>query len=437
MRENRTLNHILLVMKNLNLWIILYTSVLMFSGLRGYIQENTALNFLSEITTLPIVSWKIPVLAIILFGCCMLLMNMDDITGMGLILKVCLELGISVWISYLLGFSYTGMVLLVLADTVRYIPRSKWQIPFAAIICLFYLAIDYDLISVYRDLIPLDAYLAYYQKDVMAVQLGIRNASASLNMLIFVIYMIMLVRVQMNEKEKIMLLNERLNSLNNDLLEANVRLEEYARESVKMAETKERNRLAREIHDTLGHALTGIITGLDACIALMDVAPDVAKQQMKAIVDVARQGMTDVRRSVRALRPDALEKFNLENALSRTINDMCTATNAEIEYHCETSLDCFNEDEEDVIYRIVQESITNSIRHGHARYIKIIIKREGQMLNICIRDNGIGCGDVKKGFGLHHMEERINLLHGNLKYSGDDGFVVEASIPIRQGMEET
>ena len=436
MNENCILNHILRVMKNLNFLIILYTSVMIFCGLQGYIQENTAMNFLAQVNTLPEAPWKIPVLTICLFGCCVLLMNMENIQGRGLVLKVCLELRIAVWISSFLGFSYTGMILLILADTIRYIPRTKGQIPFAVIIGLFYLLIDYDLITICRDIIPLDAYLAYYQKDVTAVWLGIRNVASSLNVLVFIIYMIMLVRVQMNEKERIMVLNERLDALYSDLLDANVQLEEYARESVKMAETKERNRLAREIHDTIGHALTGIITGIDACMALMDVAPEVAKKQFGAIGEVARQGMTDVRRSVRALRPDALEKFDLENALSRTINDMCTATNAEIEYQCDTRLDCFTEDEEDMIYRIVQESITNAIRHGHANYIRVLIGCTGDTLQISVKDNGIGCKDIKEGFGLHHMKERLEMLGGSLRYNGKEGFEVEACIPIRRGMED-
>ncbi len=203
-----------------------------------------------------------------------------------------------------------------------------------------------------------------------------------------------------------------------------------------MVETRERNRLAREIHDTLGHALTGIITGIEACTALMDVAPEATKEQLKAIAEVARQGITDVRRSVKALRPDALEKYNLEKALQQTIDEMRTATNAMIDYQCTTDLNCFNTDEEDVIYRIVQECITNSIRHGKAKYIQISIEREYNLMKICIRDNGIGCKDVKRGFGLHHMEERLNMLHGSLKYDGSDGFMVEAQIPIRWGNGE-
>ena len=194
--------------------------------------------------------------------------------------------------------------------------------------------------------------------------------------------------------------------------------------------------MAREIHDTLGHALTGIITGIEACTMLMDIAPEATKVQLNAIAEVARQGITDVRRSVKALRPDALEKLDLEKALTRTIEEIRLATNAEIKYECTTSLNCFNEDEEDIIYRIVQESITNSIRHGKANRILIHINREYNMLKIYIKDNGIGCKNVEKGFGLHHMEERLNMLQGNLKYSGEDGFTIEAYIPIRWGTEE-
>lgn len=58
------------------------------------------------------------------------------------------------------------------------------------------------------------------------------------------------------------------------------------------------------------------------------------------------------------------------------------------------------------------------------------------MLKIYIKDNGIGCKTVQKGFGLHHMEERLDMLHGELTYSGEDGFMIDARIPIRWGTEE-
>lgn len=168
----------------------------------------------------------------------------------------------------------------------------------------------------------------------------------------------------------------------------------------------------------------------------MDVAPEAAKQQMQAITEVARQGITDVRRSVKALRPDALEKYDLEDAIKQTIDEMRRVSNVEIEYYCNTQLNCFNGDEEEVIYRIVQESITNSIRHGEASRILVDIERKYGTLIVKIKDNGKGCKNIQKGFGLHHMEERLQLLQGQLTYNGDDGFTVEAQIPIRWGETE-
>lgn len=433
MDEKRSVDDLLIVMKNLNLLIVLYIAAVMSYSLSGYIKENSALEFLTKIPTVPLTAWKIPVIVLCLYVSFLLVLYIQNITIRGLALKVCIEIGIVFFISYLFGFSYTGLILVILADTMKYFPQSKWRFPFAVFICLVYLLTDYGLLSAYFDVIPFEAYLGYYGADARSAIVVIKNICVSLNIFLFLLYMILLVRMQTSEKERILNLNEELNAVNEELRQANVQLAEYASEAEKMVETRERNRLAREIHDTLGHALTGIITGLEACMAIMDVAPEATKLQLKAIADVARQGMTDVRRSVKALRPDALEKLPLEKALANTVEEMRSATGAEITYHCTAALKGFNEDEEDVIYRIVQESITNAIRHGEATKIAIDISRKYQMLTIHIQDNGIGCQEITKGFGLHHMEERISLLNGTLSYSGGNGFLIEAQIPIRWG----
>ena len=433
MNERKYSDYALVVMKNLNLLIILYIAVIMAYSLAGVIQENSALDFLSKINSVPVTFWKIPAVVCCLYVSCLLLMYIQSTNAILLIVKVCIEIVISFVISYILGFSYTGIILLILADSMRYFPKSRWKFSVGVALCLFYLLIDFDFLSVSFDVIPFDTYLVYFQRDIQSILSGIKNMLSSLNTFVFLVYVITVVQIQMSENERILSLNNQLNSANRELQEAYVQLEEYAKESEQMVQTRERNRLAREIHDTLGHALTGIITGIEACTALMDVAPDATKIQLNAIAEVARQGVTDVRRSVNALRPDALEKLDLEHAITRTISEMRLATSADIDYQCTTPLDCFSEDEEDIIYRIVQESITNSIRHGKANHIVIRINRENNMLHIHIKDNGIGCVDVKKGFGLHHMEERMEMLNGSLSYDGKDGFTIDATIPIRWG----
>ncbi len=437
MDKQKNPDYMLVIMKNLNFIIIIYIALIMANSLSGYIHENSVYEFLAQISYMPPAAWKIPVISCCLYISCLLVMLIKDVKGYKLALKISFEIITGFFICCMLGFSYTGILLLIIADTMRFVPKLEQKFPFIVIICLFYFIADYDLISSRYSLISLEIYLGYYQSDVRSALLGIKNITSSLNTFIFLIYMIMVVRIQMDEKERILELNNQLNSANNELHQANVRLEDYAAESVKMAEMKERNRLAREIHDTLGHALTGIITGIEACATLMDVAPEATKEQLKAIAEVARQGITDVRRSVNALRPDALEKTGLESALITLVSEMHSATSAKIEYNFETSLNCFSDDEEDIIYRIVQECITNSIRHGKADRINIHISREFNLLKILIKDNGTGCGEIKKGFGLHHMEERLDMLHGSLDYNGTDGFVVEAKIPIRWGTEQS
>ena len=435
MEETQSASYVLVIMKNLNLVIILYIATLITYSLSGYIQESSALDFLENIYSMPIVAWKIPILSIGLYCSCMLLLYIQNKSSWGLFLKVCVELAISFCISYVIGFSYIGIVLLVLADTVRYFPKSEWKWKFFLVIfiCMLYLLIDYNLLLLYFKITPLETYLEYFQSDVRSILLGIKNMLNSLNMLIFIVYIILLMHIQLSEKERILSLNEELNTLNEELRQANIQLEKYAKEAEQASKNKERNRLAMEIHDALGHALTGIITGIEACATLMDIAPEATKEQLKAIAEVARQGMTDVRRSIKALRPDALEKMDLDKALIQMIDEMRCATNAEILYQCKTELNCFNEEEENTIYRIIQEAITNSIRHGKAKQIQIDIDRKYNMLEVCIRDNGIGCINIQEGFGLYHMEERLKRLQGSLKYHGEKGFVVEAQVPIRLG----
>ncbi|MCR5054536.1 MAG: sensor histidine kinase [Lachnospiraceae bacterium] len=250
-----------------------------------------------------------------------------------------------------------------------------------------------------------------------------------LNTFLFISYMIALVRIQRSENARIRVLNEQLK-------DANIKLEEYSKESALMAQTQERNRLAREIHDTIGHSLTGIVTGIEACIVLFDKDSELVKKQLNAIAEVARRGMEDVRRSVRALKPDGLEKLPLDLAIENMIDEMGRSTGINLTYDCSVTLrNVFGEDEEEAVFRTVQEGITNSIRHGKPENIHISVSRKDSRLKITVKDDGVGCMEPKKGFGLTHMEERINMLGGSVYYDGTDGFLLEAEIPIRWGTE--
>ena len=376
MEEERFPKFVLGMMKHLNMVIILYLTMVTVHSLRGYIFENSAMDFLVRAERMPMEPWKLPVLSAGLYLCLLLLLSVPCRSKTHFLLKTIMELAMVFVISYALNFSYTGLVFLIIADTMGYFSDMKQRIVLMASIFVVYMLMDYHLLSARYPMISMETCWAYYNRETQSLLLGLKNILNSLNMILFISYTIVLILTEVKEKERILGLNEKLNTANLELKLANEKLEEYARESEKAAETRERNRLAREIHDTLGHSLTGIITGIDACVMLVDIAPEATKEQLKAIANVARQGIKDVRRSVKALRPDALESLDLKSALIQMIEETRNSTGVEIDCEIRTRLKNFNKDEEDIIYRIVQESMTNAIRHGKADHIKIWIDRE-------------------------------------------------------------
>ena len=235
----------------------------------------------------------------------------------------------------------------------------------------------------------------------------------------------MFISQQTSEKQEIL-------NLNQQLQQANEQLRIYAEESAHTAQVQERNRLAREIHDTLGHVLTGITAGADACIQMMDDSPEMARHQMELIADTARNGMNDVRRSVKALRPDSLEKENLSGALNKMCTSMAQSSGAQIQLEESLAGLTLSQDEEDCVYRTVQEGITNAIRHGHATRVQVRCHIEDGVLEVSVKDNGIGCKSVTPGFGLQHMQERMLMLGGTFWYENSDGFCIRAEIPLRK-----
>lgn len=324
-----------------------------------------------------------------------------------------------------LNLSYDGVVLLVAADLMfKHEGHRQEYTLLVALICLYFIA-NYNMAIFQTKIISFEAYASYYNADAKAVILALRNTFYSVNIIVFVFYLVLLIKNTHEEKERIRLLNEQLE-------EANQRLRAYAIEVAQMAETRERNRLAREIHDTLGHALTGIAAGLDACLMTLEVAPELTKQHLNKIRDAAKKGITDVRRSVRKLRPDDLERLPFQEALMEMTKNYSESSGMEITFDIFSWSDKLRQDQEDVIYRVLQESITNAKRHGHATKVKITIGGNENYLLIVIADNGRGCDDVKQGFGLKHMRERLALLHGTIHYWSDEGFIVEAMIPLNR-----
>ena len=289
-----------------------------------------------------------------------------------------------------------------------------------------YLVADYDFLALRLNLYNVRDYIQYYSATQQQYFLSIYNIMISMNIIMFIIYCIYVINTQRNTIEEV-------NMLYHELQTANEQLQEYANMSERMAQTRERNRLAREIHDTLGHTLTGIAAGLDACMTMIDISPDQTRKQLELLSKVSREGLKDVRRSVNELSPDSLERLRLDVAIRKMITDMSQVSGAQIYFDTDGTKLRFDEDEENAIYRVIQESVTNAVRHGNATEIWITLKKVDGEIRLVIKDNGIGCKEIKSGFGTKHIQERIEMLRGTVKFNGNNGFTVTAVIPIRWG----
>lgn len=322
------------------------------------------------------------------------------------------------------NMNYNGLILWIIANLVYYI-ESKNKYLIIALGIVVYVLTDFSIIKIYTPLFSIKDYIGYYQGFTKNALLMIYYGISALNLAAFIIFCIYYIQQQKGIIEKV-------NALYLQLREANQELKQYAEIKEKMGETKERNRLAREIHDTLGHTLTGISFGIDACLTVIDKDKDSAKKQLEVISNLAKDGIADVRLSVSSLRADALEQYPLKERIIHLLNKTKKATGVEILITFSDSLK-LESYEENAIFRLVQESVTNAIRHGKATLINILFTVDEENLIITIVDNGIGCENFNPGFGLMNMQERITMLHGKISFtSSANGFYVKAKIPVRK-----
>nr|WP_325212221.1 sensor histidine kinase [uncultured Oscillibacter sp.] len=442
MDNEKTLSSLSRLMFALNLAIILFYSLTCLATTLRVCGSFGAYDFLSSARRIPPPPWRMPLWAL---GQYLLLCAVSfgksrwEIERFEVRLLICLvEILLCVGVTASLEFYYSGAALLVLADLVHYVRSSFYRGCFTAALILLFSFGRYEILYPLTGRIAFSAYLDYYHQTVRSFFAGAESLLVCLNVLLFVLFMILLFTGQKAE-------NSRIRKLNRQLNQANGRLRDYAFELERMTEVRERNRLAREIHDTLGHTLTGIIMGSDAGLALFDAAPEEAKKRIQVVAQAARDGLNDVRRSIKALRPDALENTSLAEALETMMSNFKAATSAEVFYDQQAGPLVFAQDEEDTLYRVIQESMTNAVRHGHATEIYIRITRRDSLLTIDVRDNGLGGGDeTQEGFGLRHMRERLELLGGSLAFGnrealeedGERGFYVVVSLPIRGKEEE-
>lgn len=323
--------------------------------------------------------------------------------------------------------SYNGLILLVFADifygSKEFNSSKDKKYWFSFIILSFSMLLlsNYDLMSLFIKLPSLDTYIRFYPESVRLLLLFGKNFLYSLNIVVFMISLLFYILSAITERHRI---EEELRMAS----QANRELNSYLALSEKIAEDRERKRIAREIHDTLGHALTGISAGIDAVKVLVDIDTNRAKEQLNNVSVVVRDGIRDVRGSLNKMRPGALENNTLKEALIKIIREYEAISNLEIHLRYEWDNIDLDIAKEDIVFRVIQESITNSVRHGHAKTIWIeLLEKETYVMTI--QDDGVGFDELHYGYGLKQMQERLMIIGGSVRFENRDGFYTHIEIP--------
>ena len=324
--------------------------------------------------------------------------------------------------------SYNGLILLVFADifygSKEFNASKDKKYWFSFIILSFGMLLlsNYNLMSLFIKLPSLDTYIRFYPESVRLLLLFGKNFLYSLNIVVFMISLLFYILSAITERHRI---EEELRMA----FQANRELNSYLALSEKIAEDRERKRIAREIHDTLGHALTGISAGIDAVKVLVDIDTNRAKEQLNNVSVVVRDGIRDVRGSLNKMRPGALENNTLKEALIKIIREYEAISNLEIHLRYEWDNIDLDIAKEDIVFRVIQESITNSVRHGHAKTIWIELLEEEEAYVMTIQDDGVGFDELHYGYGLKQMQERLMIIGGSVRFENRDGFYTHTEIP--------
>lgn len=219
------------------------------------------------------------------------------------------------------------------------------------------------------------------------------------------------------EKREVDRLNKELELSYDKLIEQSEKIE-------KLTITKERNRVAEEIHDNLGHSLIALNMSLDVTDKIIDKDINKAKGLINKAQILTKESMESLRKAVYALKEE--RPTTLRNSIEKIIDDIESTGKVRIILNIDEKSEELLPEYKDIIYNSVKESLTNSIKHGKTDKINIDIKIDKDKIRVNIKDNGLGCSSFVKGNGLVGIENRVRNYGGEVIYDSkeNEGFII-------------
>jgi signal transduction histidine kinase len=225
-------------------------------------------------------------------------------------------------------------------------------------------------------------------------------------------------------------LNVQLRTASARLVETNIRLLDQIAKGEEQTRRLERDRISRELHDTIGYTLMNIIAVLKASVELSRKDGDKTREFLEQGIGQAQKGLAETRQALREMRSTAEDRVSIV----RTINRLAEAfkeTHIRVTAHFSNIPWLFGDQVDSIVYRIVQEGITNAIRHGNASQIAIHLAVDAGRVIVTINDNGCGAASIADGIGLTGIRERLHEVQGDMSAENiRGGFRLFARIPF-------
>jgi two-component system sensor histidine kinase UhpB len=218
-----------------------------------------------------------------------------------------------------------------------------------------------------------------------------------------------------------------LGAVFNEMLE---RLEHERHESgwdALKAQESERKRVAQELHDEVGQALTAVMLQIGR---LAKNAPSDLSDELTEALETTRTSLEDVRRIAKQLRPEALDDLGLVPALNALANTFAERTGLRIRRRLPEAVPALGDEAELVVFRVAQESLTNAARHAESTRVDLTLERTGHRIVLHVRDYGRGIDGIRPGSGIRGMRERAPLIGGNLSIANAPGGGTEVSLTL-------
>ncbi|NEY97699.1 sensor histidine kinase [Heyndrickxia shackletonii] len=276
--------------------------------------------------------------------------------------------------------------------------------------------------------------LISYEKYIFTQTFSIGDNILNFMFVVFCAIVGSLIRNLINARETISTQFTQLNDSHEELRKAHQQLSEYSKQVEDLTVIQERNRIAREIHDTVGHNMTALLVQIQLAKELLKIDVPKGEEVLDVCEKLTRNSLEEIRLSVRTLRDEKSEQLSFVPSLRSMLSNFSTASGLETNLNIVGDPKLISSSLQPTIKRVIQESLTNAKRHGLATFYKVTIQISQNNVSMEIFDNGQGTKNVVPSFGLINMKERIQEHGGEIHFEGKvgEGFYINISIPLKQ-----